>query len=73
MVRMVYRVLYYIHIFLNLFFTHYKAFTEYFIHNDKNSLPLSESILNQLASLRMETGLPTAFRQDKNIKSSEKI
>ena len=36
----------------------YKALTEYFIHNTKNSLASSESILDQLASFRMETGLP---------------
>ena len=43
----------------------YKALTEYFIHNAKNSLSSSESILDQLASFRMETGLPAALRQDK--------
>ena len=37
----------------------YKALTEYFIHNVKNSLSSSESILDQIASFRMETGLPT--------------
>ena len=41
----------------------YKALTEYFIHNTKNSLASSESILDQLASFRMETGLPAALRQ----------
>ena len=46
----------------------YKALTEYFIHNPKNSLTLSESILDQLASFRMETGLPAALRQDKKCK-----
>ena len=35
----------------------YKTLTEYFIHNAKNSLSSSESILDQLASFRMETGL----------------
>ena len=51
----------------------YKTFTEYFIHNPKNSLTSSESILDQLASFRMETGLPAALRQDKKIsKNSEK-
>lgn len=33
----------------------YKALTEYFIHNPKNSLPSSESFLDQLAAFRMET------------------
>lgn len=50
----------------------YKALTEYFIHNVKNSLSSSESILDQLASFRMETGLPAALSQDKNIKKFRK-
>lgn len=50
----------------------YKALTEYFIHNSKNSLPSSESILNQLASFRMETGLPAALRQDKKYQKAQK-
>ena len=50
----------------------YKALTEYFIHNAKNSLSSSESILDQLASFRMETGLPAALRQEKNIKKLRK-
>ena len=50
----------------------YKALTEYFIHNVKNSLSSSESILNQLASFRMETGLPAALRQDKKYQKAQK-
>ena len=50
----------------------YKALTEYFIHNSKNSLPSSESILDQLASFRMETGLPAALRQDKKYRKAQK-
>ena len=50
----------------------YKALTEYFIHNSKNSLPSSESILDQLASFRMETGLPAALRQDKKYQKAKK-
>ena len=40
----------------------YKALTEYFIHNPKNSLPSSESFLDQLAAFRMETTLPIAIK-----------
>ena len=50
----------------------YKTFTEYFIHNPKNSLTSSESILDQLASFRMETGLPAALRQDKKYQTAQK-
>lgn len=50
----------------------YKALTEYFIHNAKNSLASPESILNQLASFRMETGLPAALRQDKKYQKAQK-
>lgn len=50
----------------------YKALTEYFIHSAKNSLSSSESILNQLASFRMETGLPDALRQDKKYQKTQK-
>ena len=50
----------------------YKALTEYFIHNPKNSLTSSESILDQLASFRMETGLPAALRQDKKYQKKKK-
>ena len=50
----------------------YKALTEYFIHNVKNSLSSSESILDQLASFRMETGLPAALRQDKKYEKAQK-
>ncbi len=50
----------------------YKTFTEYFIHNPKNSLTSSESILDQLASFRMETGLPAALRQDKKYQKLRK-
>lgn len=50
----------------------YKTFTEYFIHNPKNSLTSSESILDQLASFRMETGLPAALRQDKKYQKAQK-
>lgn len=50
----------------------YKALTEYFIHNAKNSLSSSESILDQLASFRMETGLPAAFKQDKKYQKAQK-
>ena len=50
----------------------YKALTEYFIHNAKNSLASSESILDQLASFRMETGLPAALRQDKKYQKAQK-
>lgn len=50
----------------------YKALTKYFIHNAKNSLSSSESILDQLASFRMETGLPAALRQDKKYQKAQK-
>lgn len=50
----------------------YKALTEYFIHNAKNTLSSSESILDQLASFRMETGLPTALKQDKKYQKAQK-
>ena len=50
----------------------YKALTEYFIHNVKNSLSSSESILDQLASFRMETGLPAALSQDKKYQKAQK-
>ena len=50
----------------------YKALTEYFIHNVKNSLSSSESILDQLASFRMETGLPAALSQDKKYQKVQK-
>lgn len=50
----------------------YKTLTEYFIHNAKNSLSSSESILDQLASFRMETGLPAALRQDKKYQKAQK-
>ena len=50
----------------------YKALTEYFIHNPKNNLTSSESILDQLASFRMETGLPAALRQDKKYQKAQK-
>lgn len=50
----------------------YKALTEYFIHNPKNNLTSSESILDQLASFRMETGLPAALRQDKKYQKLRK-
>lgn len=52
----------------------YKALTEYFIHNPKNSLPSSESFLDQLAAFRMETTLPIAIKARCKIsKSSEKM
>lgn len=50
----------------------YKALTEYFIHNAKNSLASSESILDQLASFRMETGLPAALGQDKKYQKAQR-
>ena len=50
----------------------YKALTEYFIHNAKNSLASSENILDQLASFRMETGLPAALKQDKKYQKAQK-
>ena len=50
----------------------YKALTEYFIHNAKNNLSSSENILDQLASFRMETGLPAALRQDKKYQKAQK-
>lgn len=50
----------------------YKALTEYFIHNAKNSLASSENILDQPASFRMETGLPAALRQDKKYQKAQK-
>ena len=50
----------------------YKVLTEYFIHNAKNNLSSSENILNQLASFRMETGLPAALRQDKKYQKAQK-
>lgn len=37
-----------------------------------NSLSSSESILDQLASFRMETGLPAALRQDKKYQKAQK-
>ena len=48
----------------------YKALTEYFIHNAKNSLASSESILDQLASFRMDY-LPHSDKI-KNIKKLRK-
>ena len=50
----------------------YKVLTEYFIHNAKNNLSSSENILDQLASFRMETGLPAALRQDKKYQKAQK-
>ena len=50
----------------------YRALTECFIHNAKNSLASSENILDQLASFRMETGLPAALRQDKKYQKAQK-
>ena len=50
----------------------YKALTEYFIHNAKNNLSSSENILDQLASFRMETGLPAALKQDKKYQKAQK-
>lgn len=50
----------------------YKALTEYFIHNAKNNLSSSENILDQLASFRMETGLPATLRQDKKYQKAQK-
>ena len=50
----------------------YKALTKYFIYNAKNSLSSSESILDQLASFCMETGLPAALRQDKKYQKAQK-
>ena len=51
---------------------HNKALTENFIHNVKNSLSSSESILDQITSFRMETGLPAALRQDKKYQKAQK-
>ena len=44
----------------------------YDIHNAKNNLSSSENILDQLASFRMETGLPAALRQDKKYQKAQK-
>ena len=38
----------------------------------RNSLSSSESFLDQLASFRMETGLPAALRQDKKYQKAQK-
>ena len=50
----------------------YKALTEYFIHNPKNSLPSSESFLDQLAAFRMETTLPIAIKHDVKYQKAQK-
>ena len=50
----------------------YKALTEYFIHNVKNSLPSSESFLDQLAAFRMETTLPIAIKHDVKYQKAQK-
>ena len=50
----------------------YKALTKYFIHNAKNSLSSSESILDQLATSRMETALPIALHQDAKYQKAQK-
>ena len=50
----------------------YKALTEYFIHNAKNSLSSSESILDQLAAFRMETTLPIAIKHDVKYQKAQK-
>lgn len=50
----------------------YKALTEYFIHNPKNSLPSSESFLDQLAAFRMETTLPIAIKYDVKYQKAQK-
>ena len=50
----------------------YKTLTEYFIHNAKNSLSSSESILDQLISFRMETGLPIAIKHDVKYQKAQK-
>ena len=50
----------------------YKALTEYFIHNPKNSLTSSESFLDQLAAFRMETTLPIAIKHDVKYQKAQK-
>ena len=50
----------------------YKALTEYFIHNAKNSLSSSESILDQRAALRIETTLPIAIKHDVKYQKAQK-
>lgn len=50
----------------------YKALTKYFIHNAKNSLSSSESILDQLAAFRMETTLPIAIKHDVKYQKAQK-
>ena len=50
----------------------YKALTEYFIHNPKNSLTSSESFLDQLAAFRMETTLPIAIKHDVQYQKAQK-
>ena len=50
----------------------YKAITEYFIHNAKNSLSSSESILDQIAAFRMETTLPIAIKHDVKYQKAQK-
>ena len=42
----------------------YKALTEYFLHNAKNSQSTSQSLMEQHASYRMETGLTAALKQE---------
>lgn len=54
----------------------YKILTEYLLHDSKNTLHSlkanQESFLDQLASFRMETGLPAALRQDKKYQKAQK-
>ena len=54
----------------------YKILTEYLLHDSKNTLHSlkanQESFLDQLASFRMETGLPAALRQDKKCQKAQK-
>lgn len=54
----------------------YKAFTKYLIYDSKNTShslkACQESFLDQLASFRMETGLPAALRQDKKCQKAQK-
>ena len=50
----------------------YKALTENFINNPKNSLTSSESFLDQLAAFRMETTLPIAIKHDVKYQKAQK-
>ena len=55
----------------------YKALTKYLLHIDRkkkhnSSKSTPDSFLDQLATFRMETGLPAALRQDKKYQKAQK-